>query len=524
MKTFSSDHPTHRPSIMKSRFFLTFLACSVVLDALPSRAAQHALIVTIENFPGIQGASNLPGCHLDGDNIVTLLKGSLGFPDAAITRLRDQQASTPAILAALQTLSLHAGPDDAVFLYFSTHGTPVPDYDGDEGDGYDECLLTPDFRPDLRETWLVDDRIAAALAAFRSTRITLMVDACHSGTIERDPGKDFVNKFYLSPGFPKVTARSLDDVRGGFKSLAPAAVLTACGPTEPAIMTEIEGHKQSLFTFAFTKALPDNLNAPLADVADAISELIANAAKGDDGKPKQTPQFTGTRTQSLAALTETRSTPPPPAPAPPTTPQTPPAPTHSTATTAPTPPPQPTAPPSQPTHPVPNTAGGNSAPAKPDATAPVNPPPTAFPVTLSTDRKTYDHESLLSATISSPRAGHLRLYYIDATQEVTLIFPNRFHQDDQIAADTPLALPGTLPFKFRVKHPAHGTGAGRVSEILLAVICEEPFTDEAALAAKEGETFQALGKTPVSRLLDKGVKVTARDKVARATLTYQINP
>jgi len=495
---------------MITRILPFALANLLALTAMPSHAAQHALVVTIENFPGLPGASNLPGCHLDGDNIVTLLKESLGFPDAAITRLRDNQATTPLVLAALHALAQKAHPNDAVFLYFSTHGTAVPDFDGDEGDGYDECLLTPDFDTNRRETWLVDDRIGTALAAFRSNRVTLVVDACHSGTIERDLGKGSTNKFYLSPQFPKFTTRSLDD-KGGFKALGPAAVVTACGPTEPAIMAVIDDRKQSLFTFAFTKAVPDNLNAPFAELAGAISELVANAVKGDDGKPKQTPQFTGTQTQSLASLAGARSptipTPAPSAPQPPLQAAQPTPPTPS-----PTPPPRPQLP----------TQAPQPAPSA-DA-APPNALPSAFPITLAVDSKVYDHGSLLNATVTSPRSGHLKLYYIDSEQNVSLIFPNKFHQDDRIAADAPVALPGTLPFKFRVKHPAHGSSSAQVSEILLAVICEEPFTDQEAFAAKDGETFKSLGKVPVAQLLDKGVKVASRDKAARAALVYQINP
>lgn len=80
-----------------------------------------------------------------------------------------------------------SAPFDTVALYFIGHGTYVRDANGDEADGYDECLL-------FRDRTVLDDDIARVIKESKQCRkLILMADCCHSGTIyDIEPRDDII--------------------------------------------------------------------------------------------------------------------------------------------------------------------------------------------------------------------------------------------------------------------------------------------------------------------------------------------
>lgn len=72
------------------------------------------------------------------------------------------------------------GPIDYGFASFSGHGTFLPDDNGDEADGRDECLVMADLRT------VRDDEFKQLLDARRaSARLVIVTDSCFSGTVYR---------------------------------------------------------------------------------------------------------------------------------------------------------------------------------------------------------------------------------------------------------------------------------------------------------------------------------------------------
>ena len=66
---------------------------------------------------------------------------------------------------------------DMFFLTYSGHGGQVKDVDGDEDDGKDE-------------TWcqFLDDEMDILWSHFKpGTRLLILSDSCHSGTVTKDP-------------------------------------------------------------------------------------------------------------------------------------------------------------------------------------------------------------------------------------------------------------------------------------------------------------------------------------------------
>ena len=75
-----------------------------------------------------------------------------------------------------------AVPGDTLVVQYSGHGSFVPDENGDEPDGTDECLCPAD----IGRGYITDDELFELFsAAANGVQIVLIADSCHSGTITR---------------------------------------------------------------------------------------------------------------------------------------------------------------------------------------------------------------------------------------------------------------------------------------------------------------------------------------------------
>lgn len=85
------------------------------------------------------------------------------------------------IIAELGVLIQKADADTALWFSYSGHGTYVKDTSGDESDGKDEALVPLDHQ---RAGYITDDWLRANVINKlpAKTRLTCLVDACHSGT------------------------------------------------------------------------------------------------------------------------------------------------------------------------------------------------------------------------------------------------------------------------------------------------------------------------------------------------------
>ncbi|MEO7646623.1 MAG: caspase family protein [Gemmatimonadaceae bacterium] len=143
---------------------------------------------------------NLKGPRNDVRRMQTTLRG-WNFPGGAANQriLVDSQASKAGIAEAFRWLALQAtDTNDVVVIYYSGHGSWAPDVaiDGirtrdeatpaDTGDRYDEGLVPWDARDPHNPRHLVlDDEIGAWLDRLGTRNVTVIVDACFSGTVTR---------------------------------------------------------------------------------------------------------------------------------------------------------------------------------------------------------------------------------------------------------------------------------------------------------------------------------------------------
>lgn len=129
------------------------------------------------NFAGSSNA--LRGCINDAKDLFRVFQPMAFASDFLTERfanITDVRGFISAWLAKLQ-------PGDTLFLSRSSHGTQVPDRDGDEQDGKDEAFVC--FGLDL----LIDDEFRAILSRRAAgSFVVVFDDCCHSGTGQRFVG------------------------------------------------------------------------------------------------------------------------------------------------------------------------------------------------------------------------------------------------------------------------------------------------------------------------------------------------
>jgi metacaspase-1 len=136
-----------------------------------------ALCIGINDYPGT--SSDLSGCVNDANDWMAALK-KRGF---TVSQLLDKAATGKAMRAAMAGVVGKAKKGDVVVIQFSGHGSYVPDEDGDEVDGTDECLCPYDI---YSKGPIIDDELAEIYSTRAAgVKVVMLSDSCHSGTVSR---------------------------------------------------------------------------------------------------------------------------------------------------------------------------------------------------------------------------------------------------------------------------------------------------------------------------------------------------
>lgn len=136
------------------------------------------------NYRGSE--AELSGCINDVVNTGKVLEDVYGYNSDDIVYMTDDTDLKPTarnMLAQLIKLSERTYEEDIeeIWISYSGHGTYVRDRGDDEDDGKDECLVPLDYS----ESGLIsDDHLNNILSLVNpSTRVVVIVDACHSETM-----------------------------------------------------------------------------------------------------------------------------------------------------------------------------------------------------------------------------------------------------------------------------------------------------------------------------------------------------
>jgi hypothetical protein len=129
-----------------------------------------------DHYGGWDGKLN--ACENDARDMERIAK-SVGLEDVKV--LLTKKATADAVKTEISSAAKKLGEDDFLFLTYSGHGGQVPDTNGDEKeDAKDETWV-------LYDRQLVDDELYELWSEFQpGTRIFLLSDSCHSGSVARE--------------------------------------------------------------------------------------------------------------------------------------------------------------------------------------------------------------------------------------------------------------------------------------------------------------------------------------------------
>jgi hypothetical protein len=248
-------------------------ACSLALGAGGPRPASDppreprrvALLIGIGDYRHLSDTPRSPDglTDLEGPpNDVQRMRASLrrwGFDGPDVHVLLDSQATRAGILREMERVAERASdPGDVVVVYYSGHGSWPRDPDGDEqrvtpGDTADEALVpwdADDFQ--AAGELILDDQIHDWLRRIGTRNVTIVVDACYSGTLSRGVGDGLRRPKGLAGNpSPRGTSLELLDEPG-------LTLITAAGSdqrAEEAVFPEARNHTFGVFTYHFTRAL-----------------------------------------------------------------------------------------------------------------------------------------------------------------------------------------------------------------------------------------------------------------------------
>lgn len=226
--------------------------------------ARKALCIGINDYPGT--ASDLSGCVNDAKDWAAALTAR-GYH---VETLFDRKATGEGIRRAIGRLLAESRTGDSLVVQYSGHGSFVPDEDGDEPDGTDECLCPYDI---ASRGPITDDELFDLFSARPpGVKLVMISDSCHSGTVTRFapiltpptmPGRSAPRRLvrFLPPAvfLSKREAAKLGIGRGLRRSSPPgryaALLLAGCQDTEYSYDAWFAGRPNGAFTFVALEAL-----------------------------------------------------------------------------------------------------------------------------------------------------------------------------------------------------------------------------------------------------------------------------
>lgn len=255
--------------------------------------SNRALLVAIDKYPTNSGWNEI---HATNDVAIVLpMLERQGFRRQNIICLLGEKATKAVIVQALERLRRSSQQGDCIYIHFSCHGQQMADDNGDEPDGYDEAIVPYDaprrYESGVYEgkNHLRDDEFGRLTDNIRAKighagRMTVVIDACHSGTANRDTDDDTYVRgtTYIFAPETYIPRKGLDkneinrDV-----AYAPLTVLSACEPDQ--INYEYRNPSDNKYygtlSFALSKALQNNKNVSREQLIKLMETMAPNSKK-----------------------------------------------------------------------------------------------------------------------------------------------------------------------------------------------------------------------------------------------------
>lgn len=157
----------------------TALAATFFLSIASAESRHHALIIGVGQYTQASGADPLLGVPKDMETARKMAQ-AMGVSADRIVELRDEQATKPNILAALEKIRSTIRVGERAFIYYSGHGTSVT-----YPKGCEEGLI-----PYTQGAYRVEDLLTESELATYTHKISekadkaiVLIDACFSGGV-----------------------------------------------------------------------------------------------------------------------------------------------------------------------------------------------------------------------------------------------------------------------------------------------------------------------------------------------------
>ncbi len=261
--------------------------------------AAKALCVGINQFAHLPSSSWLNGCVNDANDMAAMLKAMPGFSRGSVRVLTDADATKADVMARLTDLVGQAkdGRLDHVVFSFSSHGTQVPDTNGDETvDHVDEAFACYDIAQKGsdwdRDTVIVDDELNALLSDIPTgVLVEVVLDTCHSGTgLKGDdllPGRK--PRFLPPPTAlgirrlaPKSDPQGYQELVRTTPAATRAVLFAACKADQTSADAYFDGRYNGAFTYYFLKALEDAANGSTPVPRSTVLTTVSASLRGGD--------------------------------------------------------------------------------------------------------------------------------------------------------------------------------------------------------------------------------------------------
>lgn len=236
----------------------TLLVLGILISSGSAWSVNRALLIGVADYLD-DNIPDLPGNKLD-TRIMKDIVQQLGFAENEIRVLTDRDAGLANIKHEIETWLINGtGSEDRVIIYFSGHGTQIKDVSNDEQDGKDEALVPYDAVFGRDDSLMNDDEFNSLLNRIPAEETFVFVDTCHSGTATKgiSPDDGYKVKFVSWPGVGD-TSRGRPKAKPD-NSRSVYVALSACRDDEEAI----SGRKGSLFTLGLKRAVDESRNKEL---------------------------------------------------------------------------------------------------------------------------------------------------------------------------------------------------------------------------------------------------------------------
>lgn len=149
-----------------------------------------ALCCGINDYPGT--GNDLQGCVNDAIEWSNLLKTQYGYD---VTTFKNSEVTSDRVSDILEKMVKESDETTHIVFTYSGHGSNVPDKDGDEIDGRDECIC-------LYDRFFLDDEIRTIFSKLHpQAALTYISDSCHSGSISRAFLSSINDEVYAKPKY-----------------------------------------------------------------------------------------------------------------------------------------------------------------------------------------------------------------------------------------------------------------------------------------------------------------------------------